>query len=97
MRDAIGNSISDKSVLCWHPDPEQVRRGLICQVVHVSDGGISMGDSNRTTPPMLAVQILIPVGNVRPGEEPTLGEFLCLVNPNAEAAVERMLEGQRRQ
>jgi hypothetical protein len=94
MRDAIGNKITDSSILCWHPD---AKNGIVCQVVHVTDGGLSVGDSKEITPPMLVIQIMIPVGGVPPGREPALAEFIAIVNPNAEAAVERMLEGQRRQ
>lgn len=99
MKDCLGNTISDKSLLCWHPDPEQVRRGLVCQAVHVTDGGIAMGDSRETTPPMLIIQIAIPV-SMDPraaNREPVLGEFMCVVNPQAEAAIDRMLADQRKQ
>jgi hypothetical protein len=94
MRDAIGNKITEHSILGWHPD---AKNGVVCQVAHVSDGGISVGDSGEKTPPMLVIQIMIPIEGVPPGREPVLGQFMVLMNPNAEAAVERMLEGQRRQ
>lgn len=93
MRDAIGNSITEKSLLCWHPDADQLKRGLVVQVVRVSDGGLSLGDSRETTPPMLAVQVTIFV-NAETNKEPTLQDFLCLVNPQAEAAIEKMLAGK---
>ena len=94
IRDAIGNRISDRSILCWHPDAAHLKRGLIVQAVSVSDGGITLGDSGQLTPPMLIIQVMIPVGGVKPGAgaEAVLEEFLCVVNPAAEAVIEGMLE-----
>jgi hypothetical protein len=92
MRDALGNRISDRSILCWHPDAAHLKRGLIVQAVSVSDGGITLSDSGQLTPPMLIIQVMIPVGGVKPGAEAVLEEFLCVVNPAAEAAIEGMLE-----
>ena len=96
MRDAINNIISKNSLLCWHPSPDALKRGLIVQAVHVSDGGLSMGDTKQLTPAMLIVQVPIYV-NIPPGKEPTLEEFLCVVNPQAEAAIDDMLNRQPRQ
>ena len=45
---------------------------------------------------MLVIQIPIPV-NIDPGKEAQVGEFLCVVNPQAEAAIEKMIAGQRKQ
>ena len=98
MRDAIGNKITDKSLLCWHPSAEFIAKGMIVQAVQVSDGGISMGDSGQLTPAMLVIQIpiLVEMGK-KAGQEPTLAEVLCVVNPQAEAAIEKMLEGRPKQ
>jgi len=99
IRDAIGNRISDRSTLCWQPDAARIKRGLLVQVVSVSDGGITLGDSGQLTPPMLIIQMMIPVGGVNPGAgaEAVLEEFLCVVNPAAEAVIEGMMEGRRKQ
>jgi len=94
MLDMLGNKIHEKSILYWHPDPNH---GVICQVAHVTDGGISMGDSNELTPPMLVIQVMIPVTNTPRGKEPMLTQFVCAVNPTAEAAIEKMMAGQRKQ
>jgi hypothetical protein len=96
MRDKIGNKITDKSLLCWHPSPDELRTGLMVQAVNVTDGGLSLGDSRELTPPMLVIQIPIFV-NAPEGKEATLSEFLCVVNPQAEAAIEKMLEGRPKQ
>ncbi len=96
MRDSIGNKIDDKSLLCWHIDPEQLKRGLIVQAVSVSDGGISMGDSKELTPATLVVQVPIFVNvNSNSKGEPTLPEFVCIVNPNSERIIEGMLTKPR--
>jgi hypothetical protein len=94
MKDCLGNTISEKSLLCWHPDAEQMHRGIICQAVQVTDGGLSLGDSRQMTPPMLVIQIVIPVSmpdDRRAHGEPALADFMCVVNPQAEAAIGRML------
>ena len=91
MRDSIGNSISEKSLLCWHPSADALKRGLLVQAVHVTDGGLSLGDSRELTPAMLIVQIPIYV-NAPQGKEPTLEEFLCVVNPQAEVAVSALMD-----
>jgi hypothetical protein len=90
MRDAVGNKITEKSLLCWHLDAEQLKRGLIVYAVSVSDGGISMGDSRELTPATLLVQVPIMVTTKR-GEEPTVHDIVCIVNPAAEAAVEDLM------
>jgi hypothetical protein len=47
---------------------------------------------------MLIIQIPVHVDmSARPGTEPVLEEFISVVNPNAEAAIEKMLGGQRKQ
>lgn len=94
MRDILGNRITESSILCWHPD---AAHGIVCQVAHISEGGLSLGDSDDLTPPMLVIQVMIPVTGVPRGQEPTLGQFMCVVNPTAEAAIEKMLEGKRKQ
>ena len=94
MRDAVGNKIDEKSLLCWHIDPEQLKRGLIVQAVSVSDGGLSLGDSRDLTPATLIVQVPIFVKAVPGGGEPTLSEFLCVVNPNSERVIEELMEKQ---
>jgi len=96
MRDILGNPINDSSLLCWHPSPEMLKHGLIVQAVHVTDGGLSMGDTKDTTPAMLIIQIPIYV-TVERGKEPVLNEMMCVVNPQATAAIDKMLEGRRKQ
>jgi hypothetical protein len=96
MRDAVGNKITEKSLLCWHLDVEQLKhRGLIVYAVSVSDGGISMGDSRELTPATLLVQVPIMVTRER-GEEPTVSDILCVVNPQAEAALESLMGSVKR-
>lgn len=90
MRDAVGNKITEKSLLCWHLDAEQLKRGLIVYAVSVSDGGISMGDSRELTPATLLVQVPIMVSTER-GKEATVSDILCIVNPAAEAAMESLM------
>lgn len=96
MKDCIGNRITEKSLLCWHPEPERLKRGLIVQAVRVEDGGLSMGSSKDLTPAMLIIQIVIPIdmGGELGRNEPTLGEMLCVVNPQQEALLEGMMKGK---
>jgi hypothetical protein len=62
------------------------------------DGGLSLGDTKQLSPAMLVIQIPVHVNMAgNPGVEPVLEEFLSVVNPNAEAAIEKMLGGQRKQ
>jgi hypothetical protein len=97
MRDAIGNKISEGSLLVWHPNLDHLKTGIIVNVAHVTDGGLSLADTKQLTPAMLVIQIPIPVNNIDPGKEAQVGEFLCVVNPQAEAAIEKMIAGQRKQ
>lgn len=91
MRDAVGNKITEKSLLCWHLDAEQLKRGLIVYAVSVSDGGIALGDSRELSPATLLVQVPIMVSRERGQEEPTVQDILCIVNPAAEAALESLM------
>jgi len=98
MKDALGNAITASSLLCWHPDLDMLKRGLIVQAVQVQDGGLSLGNSDELSPAALVIQVVIPVdmGKHLGKVEPVLSEMLCVVNPSAATAVEKLMESVKR-
>jgi hypothetical protein len=50
-----------------------------------------MGDSRELTPATLLVQVPIMVTRERGQDEPTVSDILCVVNPQAEAALESLM------
>jgi hypothetical protein len=84
MRDMIGNKLTEGNLLFWH------RVGSVCKITHVSDGGLSLGDSHRTSPPILTIEITLPVGmeGAPPGAEPMVAEFLRVVDPKSEGVLQ---------
>lgn len=42
MRDALENKLEKGQFVRWHIGPEDANRGLKAEIVHVSDGGISL-------------------------------------------------------
>lgn len=91
MRDSIGNKIAVNQFLYWKP------AGLIVRVTKVTDGGLSMvgasGHPHGVTPPMLTVEIEFPVEMPQGKErnEPALDTFVRIVDPRAEALMEKVM------
>jgi len=88
VKDMIGNKIQEGSLVLWK------EKGLIFRVVKASDGGLSVvGASGKgTTPPIIVLQITLPVSVENPRLEPVLTDFLCALDPQQQAAVEIMIK-----
>lgn len=88
MKDAIGNKITEGSLVYWKS------KDLALIAVKVDEGGLSVvgSDGPRRTPPLLVLQLTLPVNVERGVTDPLLGDFLVLVNPNATKAIEGMMK-----
>lgn len=94
MRDSIGNRIEPGSLLLWHLDAEALKRGLVCTAVSVQEPQLVDGNGDTLATPVLVVQIPIHIKAPR-DKEATLSEFLRIVNPQAEQAIENLMDGKR--
>lgn len=93
MRDLLGSVISPGSLLWWLP------KGIPIHVARIEEPP-KLLTLDRNTPPArakLVLEIVIPIDLLTEGAETQLGDFLCIVDPQAEAAIEKMLEGKRKQ
>jgi hypothetical protein len=92
MRDLIGNTISEGSLVWW------LSKQLPLKVTKINTGGLSIaGRGKEVTPARITLEIEIPVQQLANGEEPQFTDFLCTMNPDAEKLIEGMLEGRRTQ
>lgn len=94
MRDAIGNRLTKGNVVLWKS------KDLMMQVVDVIEPKVEVIGQPKQ-PPALVLQILIPV-NVEPGrrsqmDDVMLGDFLRVVDPQAEAALESVIAAGKMQ
>jgi hypothetical protein len=85
MRDALGNKISEGSLLFLK------QWGLVGKVIRVVEGGLSIGDEIMA--PGLTIQIDLPLQaeGLPSGQEPQVAGVVCVVNPQSEMVVERLL------
>jgi len=84
----ISNKIVEGSLVLWK------EKALIFRVVAASDGGLTVvGEKGKgITPPTITLQITLPVDVEDPRREPTLGDFLCCLDPQQQAAIESMIK-----
>jgi len=88
MRDAIGNKILEGNLLHWVL-PQNLR-AVIVRAIRVHDGGLSIpGAGNQTTPPILTLQIDVPIDGTQQGREPQVGDFIRIVDPKSEMLLEQ--------
>lgn len=90
MRDAIGNKVSEGSVLFMQ------KWGCVARVLRIHGGGLSLvssdGHDRGVTQPVITISIDIPLDSskVPPGEEPQLEGILCVRDPKSEELIEKM-------
>ncbi len=79
MRDLIGNSISDGSLVLWKS------QGVIYRVTGFSNGGVSVVGAGKPgyTAPYITLTLTIPVSTKEPRKEPQLADFLCVLEPQS--------------
>jgi hypothetical protein len=77
-------------IVQWNLPAELAKRGPIFNVVDVDEGGVET--PNGMTPPMLTLQIRLPVERPKHGGEIVLIDFLCLLHPAQQAALESAIE-----
>jgi len=92
MRDAIGNKLIEDSIVVWHLP--KVLDKLVLRVVRVHDGGLPIGTTGELTEPVLTLAIDVPIGNVKGGHEPQLGDFMCLRDPRSEEMLNKVAGGR---
>jgi hypothetical protein len=90
MRDAIGNQLRE-GVLVW-----MQQWSCVARVTRIADGGLSMVTprGGEVTPPVLTVSIDIPLdgSKVPHGQELMLQGIICILNPQAEAYVDKLMK-----
>ena len=91
MRDMLGNIIHKGSLLWWLP------KSIPIHVARIEPGGVLTMGEKETTPDKLVLELTIPVQPRTHGAETQIAEFLCIVNPEAEAVIDNMLKGKRPQ
>ena len=93
MRDGLGNKVGKGYLILWHVPEDMARRGLVFRVADVSDGGLSVvgRDGERKSPASLTLVTTLPI-NAPNGQEPVLGDFICILDPQSQSAVERILD-----
>lgn len=82
MRDAVGNSITKGFLLWWK------EKGLMVHVTEVHESARVVGSDAVA---MLMVQVAIPIGGVKPGDEPTLFDFIRVMDPRQEKLLDAAL------
>ena len=93
MRNAQGGKIAEGNWLLWCLSEETLKsmgHRMIVRVAKVEEPSI-VGNNN---PPTLHLMFVMPI-DVRKlgrGEEPQLGEFFGLTNPNEETKLENLLK-----
>lgn len=97
MKDCIGNHIEKGAILSWTMPEEIKKRGnLLCNVLAVSESDVRDAQG-RVLPQMLVISIQLPIsdgGNpAGRDKEMSLTDFLCVVNPSAQALVEGLAGG----
>lgn len=92
MRDAIGNKLLEDSIVVWHLP--KVLDKLVLRVTRVHDGGLPIGTTGEFTEPTLTLSIDVPIGNVKPGAEAQLGDFMCLRDPRSEELLAKVTTGR---
>jgi hypothetical protein len=92
MRDILGNTITESTLLWW------ITKQIPLRVARIEPGGIlTARNGEDPTPDKLVLEITIPIQRMTNGSETQLADFVCARNPEAEAVIEKMLEGKRTQ
>jgi hypothetical protein len=93
MRDLLGSTIMEGSLLWW------IAKQIPIRVARIEEPSkLEVIGKPRTQPKThLVLEITIPLDATTDGAETQLADFLCIVNPEAQAAMDKMLGGQRPQ
>ena len=90
MRDLLGSAIREGSLLWW------ISKAIPLRVARIEPGGILAGDHDGPpTPDRLILEVTIPVQPRTQGAETQIADFLCVVNPEAEQVIEKMMAENR--
>ena len=88
IKDLLGNSISEGSLVWW------LSKALPLRVTKITPGGLSLADRGETTLARITLEISLPVQPLPGGEEPQFTDFLCTMNPDAERIIEGMMQAR---
>jgi hypothetical protein len=88
MRDMLGNVIHEGSLLWWLPKSIPIR------VARIEPGGVLTMGEKEVTPDKLVLELTIPVRHTVHGAETQIADFICIINPDAEAVIDNMLKGK---
>ena len=92
MRDLLGNTLRDGSLLWW------VSKAIPLRVARIERHEIinpRERDDAAAAPDKLILEVTVPIQRMPNGAETQLADFICLVNPDAEQVIEKML-GERK-
>ena len=91
MRDLIGNRIEEGHLLWW------MKLGIPAKVVRIFESRISPINGKDVVPPSITIELTFPIdpSKIPSGQEAQLGEFLRIVDPKQEDALNRVLGGTK--
>jgi len=76
MKDCLGNKLTDGCFAWWKS------KELLVRVIQVME---------EHNPPILVLAVNVPVEGVPHNMEVIVGDLLCVINPDSEVIVERMM------
>lgn len=88
MRDALGNKITEGNLIHWRLPRDIAEGGLVFRVVRVLEPKLAVV-GGEPPQPVLSLQLDIPI-NAEKGREPALAQFMRIVDPRQEAALEAL-------
>jgi hypothetical protein len=79
MKDLLGNTITEGGFAYWKS------KELLVQVLKIIE---------ENNPPVLVLAVQVPIQGTPRDQEVIVGDLLCVINPDSERALEKMLEGR---
>lgn len=92
MKDALGNKLDKGHMVLWRLSEETKLQGLVCFVADVKEPTLSDAGGRTVGEYALIIQVPVPVTPAPNGKEPFLGDFVRIVNPAQEAAIDNLME-----
>jgi hypothetical protein len=87
--DSIGNELHEGDTIFWK------QTGQVCKVMASSPGGVIDPNTNQESPGLILLGV--PIGfNSQKGKDVSLSDFLCVRDPQAQSALEKVAESVNR-
>lgn len=82
MKDLLGNTITEGGFAWWKS------KELLVRVVAIHEDNF---------PPVIVLAVQVPINGTPREQEVMVGDLLCVINPDSEAVLQKMMEGKRPQ